>query len=170
MPAPDLLGLHPGAVAAIVYGEPRLTHDIDVVVALRAADAPRLAAAFSGARVLRAAARGDPVGGGPGRAGTFQSHSHSDGSESRCVPGGRGPAASLGANEPFWLKSRQLAPIFSTSCLLLPPCSLLPAPSPCSVPGKYGGDHPRMSVTASATSGRCNGVRMAPGPAERTWA
>ena len=35
-----------GAVAAIVYGEPRLTHDIDVVVALRADDAPRLAAAF----------------------------------------------------------------------------------------------------------------------------
>jgi hypothetical protein len=59
MPAPDLLGLFigplnrlgleymvTGAVAAIVYGEPRLTHDIDVVVALRAGDAPRLAAAF----------------------------------------------------------------------------------------------------------------------------
>ncbi len=59
MPAPDLLGLFigpfnrlgleymvTGAVAAIVYGEPRLTHDIDVVVALRADDAPRLAAAF----------------------------------------------------------------------------------------------------------------------------
>jgi hypothetical protein len=59
MPAPDLLGLFigpfnrlgleymvTGAVAAIVYGEPRLTHDIDVVVALRVADAARLAAAF----------------------------------------------------------------------------------------------------------------------------
>ncbi len=46
MPAPDLLGLFigpinrlgleymvTGAVAAIVYGEPRLTHDIDVVAA-----------------------------------------------------------------------------------------------------------------------------------------
>ena len=29
-----------------MYGEPRLTHGIDVVVALRAGDAPRLAAAF----------------------------------------------------------------------------------------------------------------------------
>ncbi|MEX2156159.1 MAG: hypothetical protein WD773_04910 [Gemmatimonadales bacterium] len=59
MPAPDLLGLFiepfnrlaleymvTGAVAAIVYGEPRLTHDIDVVMALRAADAPRVVAAF----------------------------------------------------------------------------------------------------------------------------
>ncbi len=36
-----------GAVAAIVYGEPRLTRDIDVVIALTPADAPRLAAAFA---------------------------------------------------------------------------------------------------------------------------
>jgi hypothetical protein len=59
MPAADLLGVFigpfnrlgleymvTGAVAAIVYGEPRLTHDIDVVVELRADDAARLAAAF----------------------------------------------------------------------------------------------------------------------------
>jgi len=37
-----------GAVAAIIYGEPRLTRDIDVVVALGPGDAQRLAAAFSG--------------------------------------------------------------------------------------------------------------------------
>lgn len=30
-----------GAVATAVYGEPRLTRDIDLVIALRSADAPR---------------------------------------------------------------------------------------------------------------------------------
>jgi hypothetical protein len=35
-----------GGVAAIVYGEPRLTQDIDLVAALRAEDAPRFAAQF----------------------------------------------------------------------------------------------------------------------------
>ena len=36
-----------GAVAAIIYGEPRLTRDLDVVVALGPDDARRLAATFS---------------------------------------------------------------------------------------------------------------------------
>lgn len=35
-----------GGLAAIVYGEPRLTNDVDIVVRLSAGDAPRLAAAF----------------------------------------------------------------------------------------------------------------------------
>ena len=35
-----------GGVAAIVYGEPRLTQDIDVVAAIRAEDAARFAAQF----------------------------------------------------------------------------------------------------------------------------
>ncbi len=35
-----------GSVASLVYGEPRLTHDIDLVVTLRDADLPRLEAAF----------------------------------------------------------------------------------------------------------------------------
>jgi hypothetical protein len=35
-----------GAVAAIIYGDPRLTRDIDLVVDLRASDAGRFAAAF----------------------------------------------------------------------------------------------------------------------------
>lgn len=35
-----------GSVAASVYGEPRLTADIDVVLLVRAADIPRLRAAF----------------------------------------------------------------------------------------------------------------------------
>jgi hypothetical protein len=35
-----------GSVAAMLYGEPRVTHDIDFVVFLRADDAPRLAAIF----------------------------------------------------------------------------------------------------------------------------
>ncbi|MEJ7810736.1 MAG: hypothetical protein WKG32_10045 [Gemmatimonadaceae bacterium] len=35
-----------GAVAAIVYGEPRLTNDIDIVIALSGDDAARLHAAF----------------------------------------------------------------------------------------------------------------------------
>jgi len=35
-----------GAVASIVYGEPRLTHDIDLVVELQRADAGRLREAF----------------------------------------------------------------------------------------------------------------------------
>ena len=37
-----------GAVAAIAYGEPRLTNDIDIVVALSAGEAARLHAAFDG--------------------------------------------------------------------------------------------------------------------------
>ena len=60
MPAPDLielfvlplerLGLRymvTGAVAAMSYGEPRLTNDVDVVVELSRKDVPRLAAAFA---------------------------------------------------------------------------------------------------------------------------
>lgn len=56
---PDLLGLFvaplneldipymvTGAVAAVVYGEPRFTRDLDVVIALDPADAARLAAAL----------------------------------------------------------------------------------------------------------------------------
>jgi hypothetical protein len=35
-----------GSVASLYYGEPRLTHDIDVVVTLRDADVERLAAIF----------------------------------------------------------------------------------------------------------------------------
>lgn len=35
-----------GAVAAIVYGEPRLTHDLDIVLDLRPGDGRRLIAAF----------------------------------------------------------------------------------------------------------------------------
>ena len=35
-----------GAVAAIIYGEPRLTHDLDIVLRLRRSDAARVAAAF----------------------------------------------------------------------------------------------------------------------------
>ncbi len=38
-----------GAVAAIVYGEPRLTHDIDVVVALKPGDVAPIAGAFPAA-------------------------------------------------------------------------------------------------------------------------
>lgn len=36
-----------GGVAAVIYGEPRLTRDIDLVLDLRAGDAPRLAGAWS---------------------------------------------------------------------------------------------------------------------------
>lgn len=35
-----------GGLAAIVYGEPRLTNDVDIVVRLDPADAERLAASF----------------------------------------------------------------------------------------------------------------------------
>lgn len=35
-----------GSVASLVYGEPRLTHDIDLVLSLRDLDAERLVAAF----------------------------------------------------------------------------------------------------------------------------
>lgn len=38
-----------GGLAAIVYGEPRLTNDVDVVVGLRPSDAARLLAAFPAA-------------------------------------------------------------------------------------------------------------------------
>jgi hypothetical protein len=60
---PDLLGLFvsplnelgltymiTGAVAAVVYGEPRMTRDLNVVVALGPGDAARLAAAFPARR------------------------------------------------------------------------------------------------------------------------
>lgn len=59
MPEPDLIELFAqplnqagirylisGSVAAMLYGEPRVTHDIDFVVFLRSEDAPRLAAIF----------------------------------------------------------------------------------------------------------------------------
>jgi hypothetical protein len=59
MPEPDLIELFAvplnqagirylvsGSVAAMLYGEPRVTHDIDFVVFLRAAVAPRLAELF----------------------------------------------------------------------------------------------------------------------------
>lgn len=45
----DALGLRyfvTGSLASLVYGEPRLTHDADLVVELADADAPRLEAAF----------------------------------------------------------------------------------------------------------------------------
>jgi hypothetical protein len=35
-----------GGVAAIIYGEPRLTNDVDVVIALHSENVPRLVAAF----------------------------------------------------------------------------------------------------------------------------
>lgn len=35
-----------GAVASVIYGEPRFTRDIDIVLDLRRADAPRFGAAF----------------------------------------------------------------------------------------------------------------------------
>jgi hypothetical protein len=35
-----------GSVAAMLYGEPRVTHDVDLIVFLRADDIPRLAGAF----------------------------------------------------------------------------------------------------------------------------
>jgi hypothetical protein len=59
VPSPDLISLFvrplgaagfeymvTGAVAAIVYGEPRLTNDIDIIVALGSRDAERFAQAF----------------------------------------------------------------------------------------------------------------------------
>src|SRR5207249_680482 len=59
VPAPDLIGLFvaplndatltymaTGAVATIVYGEPRLTTDIDLVVAIRPPDISALAKVF----------------------------------------------------------------------------------------------------------------------------
>jgi hypothetical protein len=35
-----------GSVAAMLYGEPRVTHDVDLIVFLRAEDIPRLASTF----------------------------------------------------------------------------------------------------------------------------
>jgi hypothetical protein len=59
MPEPDLLELFArplnqsdirylisGSVAAMLYGEPRVTHDIDMVVLLRPLDVPKLAQIF----------------------------------------------------------------------------------------------------------------------------
>jgi hypothetical protein len=63
VPAPDLITLFiaplnalglsymvTGAVAAVVYGEPRFTRDVDLVVSLRPDDALRLATAFPAQR------------------------------------------------------------------------------------------------------------------------
>jgi hypothetical protein len=59
MPEPDLIELfvHPldrlqfrylvtGSVASMLYGEPRVTHDVDLVVFLRPADVPKLSEAY----------------------------------------------------------------------------------------------------------------------------
>ena len=59
MPEPDLIELFvfplnrlgvrylvSGSVAAMLYGEPRVTHDVDLIVFLRVDDIPRLAGAF----------------------------------------------------------------------------------------------------------------------------
>lgn len=59
MPEPDLIELFvrplgelgvrylvSGSVAAMMYGEPRVTHDVDLIVFLRPDDIPRLPAAF----------------------------------------------------------------------------------------------------------------------------
>ncbi len=35
-----------GAVASVIYGEPRLTHDLDLVIELSSEDVERFAAAF----------------------------------------------------------------------------------------------------------------------------
>jgi hypothetical protein len=43
----EILYLVTGGVASIVYGEPRLTRDIDLVLALRPEDASRIVTAFS---------------------------------------------------------------------------------------------------------------------------
>ncbi|MDP2957768.1 MAG: nucleotidyl transferase AbiEii/AbiGii toxin family protein [Longimicrobiales bacterium] len=61
MTAPDLIGLFieplertkipymiTGGVASVIYGDPRFTRDIDIVLALRRPDVPRLAAEFQG--------------------------------------------------------------------------------------------------------------------------
>lgn len=61
VPPPDLIGLFvvslnnldipymvTGAVAAVVYGEPRFTRDVDLMVDLHPGDADRLSAAFPG--------------------------------------------------------------------------------------------------------------------------
>ncbi len=61
MTAPDLIGLFigplerigvpymiTGGVASVIYGDPRFTRDIDVVLALGRPDVPRLAAEFQG--------------------------------------------------------------------------------------------------------------------------
>ena len=43
----DLLWMITGGAAAIVYGDPRLTNDLDVVLAMQPDDAQRVAAAFA---------------------------------------------------------------------------------------------------------------------------
>ena len=61
MTAPDLIGLFigplerigvpymiTGGVASVIYGDPRFTRDIDVVLEFRRQDIPRLAAEFQG--------------------------------------------------------------------------------------------------------------------------
>ena len=45
----DLPYMITGGAAAIVYGDPRLTNDLDVVLAMRPADAQRVASAFAAA-------------------------------------------------------------------------------------------------------------------------
>jgi hypothetical protein len=43
----DIRYMITGAVAAVIYGDPRLTRDVDLVVSLKPGDAARLVAAFS---------------------------------------------------------------------------------------------------------------------------
>jgi hypothetical protein len=62
-----------GSVAAIFYGEPRLTHDVDFVVSLESDDVQRFIALsnatkpiLSPLRITEGVGKGSPVGFGPG--------------------------------------------------------------------------------------------------------
>lgn len=46
-----------GGLAAIIYGEPRLTNDVDLVLQLSPREVERIAAAFPDIAILRAANR-----------------------------------------------------------------------------------------------------------------
>jgi hypothetical protein len=85
-----------GSVASIIYGEPRLTHDIDLMAELDRKDASRVVGAFPLGGVLLSTHRGHPVGDWTTVARALQPDSSSNGFQNRCVCNGTGQAASLG--------------------------------------------------------------------------
>jgi hypothetical protein len=108
---PDLLGLFippsnelgltymiTGAVAAVVYGEPRLTRDLDVVLTLAPGDGARLAGAFPESFPHRAR-RGHRRGAPADDRWSLHHHPPRYGVEGRRVSRRDGPTARLGARE-----------------------------------------------------------------------
>jgi hypothetical protein len=87
-----------GSVAVIIYGEPRLTHDVDLIVVLDREHIARLPEVFPPS-VLLSANRGDRRGSGPRTTRTLQHYSPRDRFQSGRVSERARSLARLGARK-----------------------------------------------------------------------